>query len=142
VLTYQEITAYKQAISRAESIVDQVPIPLILLDTDFRVVMANRSFYQVFACTRGEIERHPLDRILHGRFNHPELRTALETRFLGKTGVDGMELELESLPVKDGQWRATLSSLARDGKAPLMLLALQQGPDTHPSRIDSQGRRR
>src|SRR4029077_9350231 len=80
VLTYLDITAYKQATLRAESIVDRVPTPLIVLDTDLRVVTANRSFYQVFARERREVERHALDRILAGRFNHPALRTALEKR--------------------------------------------------------------
>ena len=48
-----------------------------------------------------------------------------------------MELELESLPVGDGRWRASISRIEpADGEAPLMLLALQNGPDTHPL-IDS-----
>ncbi|HSS30921.1 MAG TPA: CheR family methyltransferase [Nitrospiraceae bacterium] len=131
VLTYLDITAYKQATHRAESIVDGVPTPLIVLDTDLRVVMANRAFYQVFARERREVERHPLDRILEGRFNHPALRTAVEKRFIDATGVDSIELELESLPVGDGRWRASINRLIPAGdEAPLMLLALQHGPNT------------
>ena len=135
VLTYLEITAYKRATRRAESIVDRVPTPLIVLDTDLRVVTANRSFYQQFARERHEIERHPLDRILDGRFNHPALRTVLEKRFLDGTGVGSIELELESLPVGDGRWRASISHIEPvDSEAPLMLLALQNGP--RPPLID------
>ena len=138
VLTYLEITAYKHATSRAESIVDRVPTPLIVLDTDLRVVTANRSFYQVFARERREIERHPIDRILEGRFNHPALRTAVEKCFIDETEVDTIELELESLPVGEGQWRASISRLEpADGEAPLMLLTFQHGPNIHPAPIDS-----
>ena len=134
VLTYMEITTYKHAISRAESIVDRVPTPLMVLDTDLRVVTANHSFYQSFACERPEVERHPLDRILHGRFNHPTLRTALEQRFIDETGVSSMELEIESFPVGDGQWQASLSRINQaDSKTPLMLLALQQTPHRSPA---------
>jgi two-component system CheB/CheR fusion protein len=108
---------------------------LIVLDTDLRVVTANRSFYQQFARERHEIERHPLDRILDGRFNHPALRTVLEKRFLDGTGVGSIELELESLPVGDGRWRASISHIEPvDSEAPLMLLALQNGP--RPPLID------
>jgi two-component system CheB/CheR fusion protein len=132
VLTYMDITAYKHAARRAESIVDRVPTPLIMLDTDLRVVTANRSFYQVFARERREVERHPIDRILEGRFNHPALRTVVEKRFIDETGVDTIELERESLPVGEGRWRASISRIEpADGEAPLMLLALQHGPDTH-----------
>ena len=132
VLTYLEITAYKQAARRAESIWAGVPTPLIVLDTDLRVVTANRSFYQVFARERSEVERHPLDRILGGRFNHPALRTAIETHFIDQTGVDSSELELDSLALGDGRWRASLSRIEpADGEAPMMLLALQHGSDTH-----------
>jgi two-component system CheB/CheR fusion protein len=129
VLTYLDITAYKQATRRAESIVDRVPTPLIMLDTDLRVVTANRSFYQVFARERREVERHPIDRILEGRFNHPALRTAIEKRFIEETGVDTIELERESLPVGEGRWRASISCIEpADGEAPLMFLALQHDP--------------
>ena len=138
VLTYLDITAYKEATGRAESIVDRVPIPLIVLNTDLRVVTANRSFYQLFARERDEVERQPLDRILGGRFNHPALRTAVETRFIEETGEGSIELELESLRVGNGRWRASINRIERaDGKAPLMLLALQHGSDTHAPLIDS-----
>jgi two-component system, chemotaxis family, CheB/CheR fusion protein len=137
VLTYLEITAYKHATSRAESIVDGLPSPLIVLDTDLRVVTANRSFYQLFACKRGEVERHPIDRILKGRFNHPALRTALEKRYIDETGMDTIELEREPLPVKEGRWRASISRIEpANGEALLLLLALQHGSDTHPPLID------
>ena len=129
VLTYLEITAYKRATSRAESIVDGVPIPLMVLDTDLRVVKANRSFYHVFARKRHEVERHPLDRILEGQFNHPALQTALEKCFIDATGMDNIELEIESLPVGYGPWRASISRIEpADGEAPLVVLALHNGP--------------
>ena len=129
VLTYLEITAYKRATSRAESIVDGVPTPLMVLDTDLRVVTANRSFYQLFARKRHEVERHPLDRILEGQFNHPALQTALEKCFIDATGMDNIELEIESLPVGYGPWRASISRIEpADGEAPLVVLALHNGP--------------
>jgi two-component system CheB/CheR fusion protein len=138
VLTYMEITAYKHAARRAESIVARVPTPLIVLDTDLRVVTANQSFYQVFARERCEVERHPLDRILDGWFNHPALRTAVEKCLIDGTGVGNVKLDLDSLSVGDGRWRASISRIEPPvGEARVILLALQHGPDTPHSVIDS-----
>lgn len=133
VLTYLEITDYKHAITYAESIVDRMPAPLIVLDTDLRVVTANTSFCQLFACERGEIERHPLDRILEGRFNHSALRTALEKRLIDETGEGSIEF-----PVGDRRWRASISRIEPAGdEAPLILLVLQHESDSHPPLMDS-----
>ena len=139
VLTYMDTTAYKRAIEsvrqsqrRAERIVDRVPAPLVILDTDLRVVTANRSFYRLFRSERSEVERHPLDRILEGRFNHPALRTVLENALVDATGLDDLELELESLRGGNGLWRASVSRIEpAEDEAPLMLLALQYGTDKH-----------
>jgi two-component system CheB/CheR fusion protein len=139
VLTYLDVSAYKRAIEssrqsqlRAECIVDKVPDPLIVLDTDLRVVTANQSFYRLCPSERREVERHPLDRILDGRFNHPALRTTLEKVLTDETGVDNRELELESLPGRNGRWRVSVSRIEpTKDEAPLLLLALQNGIDTH-----------
>ncbi|MGH7182687.1 MAG: CheR family methyltransferase [Nitrospiraceae bacterium] len=109
VLTYLDISAYKRDIEkmrksqlRADRIVDRSPLPLIVLDTDLRVVMANRAFYRVFTSERREVERHPFTRILGGRFNHPALQTTLEKLIVEETEPQDMELKLESLSLGNG----------------------------------------
>jgi len=50
-LSVEQVTA---APERAETIVDSVPVPLVLLDTDLRVTWASRLFYETFVLTPEE----------------------------------------------------------------------------------------
>jgi two-component system CheB/CheR fusion protein len=133
VLTYVDISAYKRAAQAmkeaqlyAESIVDTVREPLLILNTDFRVVSANRSFYRVFAVERDDVERHPLDRILNGRFNHPELKTVLENILVKKTFVDDIEVETDLSSAGKSRWLVNARCFTPPGEqAPLILLAFE-----------------
>jgi len=62
----------------AESIVQTVRKPLVLLDKDLRVRMANRAFYQAFQATREETENALLFSLGNGQWDIPALRTLLE----------------------------------------------------------------
>jgi PAS domain S-box-containing protein len=64
--------------SYAESIVETVRRPLLVLDKDLRVKTANRSFYQTFQVGREETENAPLLSLGKGQWNIPALRTLLE----------------------------------------------------------------
>jgi len=50
-LSVEPVTAARE---RAETIVDSVPVPLVLLDTDLRVTWASRLFYETFVLTPEE----------------------------------------------------------------------------------------
>jgi two-component system, chemotaxis family, CheB/CheR fusion protein len=140
VLTYLDINAYKRVTEDlresqryAETIVNTIPKPLLIVDTDLRVVTANRSFYRWFKGERDEIERHPIDRILGGQFNHPTLRTALEKVFVEKIGLEEFALEVESPPLGSRSWRATLHPVeSAEGRAPMILLMFHDGPISPP----------
>jgi len=62
----------------AESIVETVREPLVVLDTDLRVRMANRSFYQTFQMSREDTENRLIYELGNGQWNIPALRTPLE----------------------------------------------------------------
>src|SRR5438309_6499438 len=60
-ITLEDINALKSSVEqvtaapeRAETIVDSVPVPLVLLDTDLRVTWASRLFYETFVLTPEE----------------------------------------------------------------------------------------
>jgi len=132
VLTFVDITASKRAGQQtrqaqlyAESIVDTVRGPLLILDTDLRVVTANRSFYRAFESDPAEIERHPLDRILGGRLNQPALRTALDKVAAEEPLLEDIELSLQGS--KGGRWMANARRFQpMPDHAPLVLLALER----------------
>ncbi len=139
VLTYLNIHAYKCATEDlrkaqlyAESIVDTITEPLLIVDTNLRVVTANQSFYRWFKGERDEVERHPINRILGGQFNHPRLRTALEKVFVEKTGLEEVALEVESLLYGTRSWRVAMHLVeSSQDRASLILLKSSTMTDSH-----------
>jgi len=85
VLTFQDITQLRHAeqvvqASRglAASIVETVREPLLVLDDQLRVVLANQSFYRTFQVPPREVDQQLLYHLCNGAWNIPALRTLLE----------------------------------------------------------------
>ena len=64
--------------SFAEAIVETVREPLLVLDKDLHVRMANQSFLRTFRASKAETERHLLYELGNGQWDIPELRRLLE----------------------------------------------------------------
>ena len=64
--------------SFAEAIVETVREPLLVLDKDLHVRMANRSFLGTFRSSKGETEGRLLYELGNGQWDIPELRRLLE----------------------------------------------------------------
>lgn len=85
VVTFSEVTELKQAEEAvqeardfAESVVEAVRTPLVMLDADLRVRSANRSFYQTFRATREGSEGRQVYDLCGGQWDVPALRALLE----------------------------------------------------------------
>ncbi|MFW5775311.1 MAG: PAS domain-containing protein [Chitinivibrionales bacterium] len=63
----------------AQSIVDTLREPFIVLDENLRVISAGRSFYRRFAVTPQEAENRLIFELGNGQWNIPRLRQLLET---------------------------------------------------------------
>jgi PAS domain-containing protein len=70
--------AAREAQEFAESIIQTVRQPLIVLDGELHVVTANQSFYHLFHLSPSKVERHLFYSIGEGEWNIPELRQLLE----------------------------------------------------------------
>ncbi|MDQ2946220.1 MAG: PAS domain S-box protein, partial [Acidobacteriota bacterium] len=64
--------------SFAEAIVETVREPLLVLDKDLHVKMANESFLRTFRASKVETEGHLLYELGNGQWDIPELRRLLE----------------------------------------------------------------
>ncbi|MEG3931228.1 MULTISPECIES: chemotaxis protein CheB [unclassified Microcoleus] len=62
----------------AETIVETVQTPLVVLDADFRVNKANRSFYEMFQVSPSEAATSSLFELGNGQWNIPQVRWILE----------------------------------------------------------------
>ena len=77
----------------AEAIVDTIHEPFIVLDAQFRVLAASRSFYATF-----EVDpEHTIGSLLYGlgdgQWDIPALRVLMETIIPEKTAMDGFEVD-------------------------------------------------
>jgi PAS domain S-box-containing protein len=69
----------QDALAYAESIIDTVRDPLLVLDADLRVRSASRSFYEDFGVKPEETEGQLVYELGNGQWDIPELRTLLES---------------------------------------------------------------
>ncbi|MDP2884677.1 MAG: chemotaxis protein CheB [Ignavibacteria bacterium] len=100
VLTFTDITGLKrtekvcqEAREYAESIVDTIREPLIVLNGDLKVVSASRSFYRYFHVTPEETVGSSLYNLADRQWDIPRLRELLETILPKNTSFDDFEME-------------------------------------------------
>ena len=132
VLTFTDISrrtdaeaAERKARQLAESIVDTVREPLVVLDGDMRVVTASRSFYQRFKAAPLETLGCSFFELGGRQWDIPALRELLETVLPRDQVFDGLTVECE-LPAV-GACRLLLNGrriVGEPGVAPLILLAM------------------
>lgn len=77
----------------AESIINTVREPLIVLDQDLRVVTANMSFYEVFKVKPDDTIGHLIYSLGNKQWDIPKLRELLETILPQKATFENYEVE-------------------------------------------------
>jgi PAS domain S-box-containing protein len=82
-----------EAMGLAESILNTVREPLIVLDQDLRVVTVSRSFYEVFQVSPEETVGRLIYDLGNKQWDIPKLRELLETILPQKTTFDDYEVE-------------------------------------------------
>ncbi len=85
--------AIQEACEYAESVVNTVREPLVVLDGDLRVISANRSFYQTFNVTAEETEGHLIYDLGNNQWDIPRLRELLEEIIPENTTIENFEVE-------------------------------------------------
>jgi two-component system CheB/CheR fusion protein len=87
--------ALAQARDFAMSIVETVRQPLLVLDTDLRIRMANRAFYRTFRESPLEAEGQVVYSLAQGGWDLPGLRDALDGLLQGGQSFSDFEVERE-----------------------------------------------
>ncbi|MFN6569424.1 chemotaxis protein CheB [Dendronalium sp. ChiSLP03b] len=77
----------------AEATVDTVRESLVVLNTNLRVVSANRSFYETFQVLPSETQQRLIFEIGNGQWNIPQLRSLLESILPSDTPFQDLEVE-------------------------------------------------
>ncbi|MFP3944458.1 MAG: chemotaxis protein CheB [Alphaproteobacteria bacterium] len=102
VITLFDITAQKVAQAEAqtarafyESIVDTVREPLIVLDRNLKVVMANRAYSAAFGTSAGDVQERSIFEIEQRRWDIPEFRRLLNQVIPGNASVEDYKVDAE-----------------------------------------------
>ena len=134
VLTFLDITKNKQAEQvieaargMAASIVETVREPLLVLDDQLRVVLANQAFYRMFHITPREVEQQFLYHLCNGAWNLPKLRRLLDEVLQKNTSFQDFSVD-EAFP-HVGRKTLALNGRKLEQKAALpgrILLAMEE----------------
>ena len=129
VVTFTDITARKHgeeqiqaAREYAESIVDTVREPLLVLTPELKVHSANASFFQTFQVNPGETQDKPLYELGNRQWDIPQLRRLLEEVL--PTNHELTDFEVEHNFETIGR-RAMLLNARKLDRAQLILLAIE-----------------
>jgi two-component system CheB/CheR fusion protein len=77
----------------AETIVESVPTPLMVLDADLQVNTANRALYETFQVSSSETAEDSRFELANGPWNTPELREILEDILVSDVELNNFEIE-------------------------------------------------
>ncbi|HEV3261020.1 MAG TPA: ATP-binding protein [Gemmataceae bacterium] len=110
----------------AESIVQTVRHPLVVLDGGLRIKTANRSFYQTFQVLPADTENQFLYDLGNGQWNIPKLRTLLEEILPHRRSFEGFEVEHTFPAIGAKTMVLNACQLDQQGSvSPLLLLAIE-----------------
>jgi PAS domain S-box-containing protein len=110
----------------AQSIVETVRHPLLVLDAGLRVVQANVAFYRTFRTTEPETEGRRLDELDGGHWDIPSLRTALENIIPRNESFEDFEVQGEFPGLGRKVMLLDARRVVRDeGGEPVVLLAIE-----------------
>src|SRR5688572_28759085 len=100
VFTFTDVTGLKQseeAMRRArdytDNIIQTVPISLLVLDAQLKVISANRAFYRTFQVLPSETEHRLIYDLGSGQWKIPRLRELLEAIVSRDSDIDNFEVE-------------------------------------------------
>ncbi|MCC5623776.1 ATP-binding protein, partial [Nostoc sp. CHAB 5715] len=119
----------EQARNYAEAIVETVQVPLIVLDSDFQVNKANRSFYETFQVSPAQTTQSLIFELGNGQWNLPGLQPLLEDILVNDTSIQNLEVEhcFEQIGKKTmllNGWK-----IIQQGEAQRILLAIEDISD-------------
>ena len=136
VLTFLDITQQKEATASvaaardarelADSMMQTVREPLLVLDHEFRVKTANRAFYQTFQYTSGSVEQQVLFELDGRQWDNPALRQLLEKVL--PTNESFQDFLVEHVFPRIGKRKLLLNArrlLRKTGEKALIMLAME-----------------
>lgn len=123
----------------AENIVETARDSLIVLDSDLRIITANRSFYKRFSVSREETENVPIYDLGNKQWNIPRLRQLLEDIIPKSNEFHDYEVEHDFLAIGHKVMLLNARQMTREGREALILLAIEDV--TERRRVEKESKR-
>ncbi len=124
----------------AESVVRAVPTPLIILNSDLRVVSANRAFYEKFRVSPQVTEGVLLYELGNRQWDIPKLRELLERVLPEKRDVQSFEVEHSFEDLGSRTMRLNAHLMSRQDRPDLILLGIEDTTDLKTAARVTEGR--
>jgi two-component system CheB/CheR fusion protein len=132
VMTFTDTTTLKRAEAQlqeardfAQSIIATIREPLVVLDSDLRIISASRSFYYIFKVKSAETEGQLFYEVGRRQWEIPRLRQLLEDIFQKGTPFDDFRMECDFPGVGHKVLLLNARRIAREGHPALILLAME-----------------
>jgi two-component system, chemotaxis family, CheB/CheR fusion protein len=133
VITFVDITTLKQAqiaqqnaMLYAQSIVDTVRQPLVVLDAELRVQSANRAFYRTFHLVPADTEQQRIYDVGDQQWDLPELRHLLEHIIPDNESFDDYEVKHDIPTLGVRTMRLNARRIRQTDQPDLILLAIEE----------------
>jgi len=109
----------------AEAIVETVQVPLLVLESDLRVIKANSSFYETFQVSRPETAQSLIFDLGNGQWNIPQLRSLLQDIFADETALHNFEVEHQFERIGQKTMLLNARKIILDGESQRILLSIE-----------------
>ncbi len=109
----------------ADAIVETVWQPLIVLNDDFRVITANRSFYDTFEMSPEQTEQHSIFELGNGQWDIPQLRSQLEDVLASNAKFQDFEVEHNFEQLGQKTMRLKVRKMPKIDSTQMMVLAIE-----------------
>ncbi len=109
----------------AETIIETVQIPLVVLDVDLRVNTANRAFYETFQVAEAETINAPLFELANSQWHNPQLQSRLEQILADDQPMQELEIDQEFEPIGQKTLLLNACKLQREDNADMILLSIE-----------------
>lgn len=133
VITFTDMTEQKHTqevlsdtLIYAESIIDTIRGPLIVLDAGMKVVSANRTFYRTFKAVKEDTEGKIIYDLGNRQWDIPKLRELLEDILPGKSEFHDYEVEHDFLSVGRKKILLNARRIYQKGKGTEMILLVME----------------
>ncbi|OPY17937.1 MAG: putative diguanylate cyclase [Methanomethylovorans sp. PtaU1.Bin073] len=120
-----------------KSVVNTVREALLVLDTNFKIIFANLSFYKLFRANPLETEDRFLYDIENGQWNIPALKNSMITLLEGSTEFNDLEIEQDFKTIGHRVLRVNSRTMDTfNGKDKMILLAIEDVTESKKSAIE------